>query len=87
MSTRPVLMLAPGPTIVPAGSFVYNRLKLGLFCKKRISSNVNNSSFLRKAEERTVEAVWKRIGSLFICFDPSERAAYFRNIMLQSKSQ
>jgi len=34
---------------------------------------------LRKAGERTVEAVWKRIGSLLECFNPAECAAYFRN--------
>jgi transposase len=33
----------------------------------------------RKAGERTVEAVWKRIGSLLECFDPAGCAAYFRN--------
>jgi transposase len=36
-------------------------------------------TLLRKAEERTVEAVWKRIGSLLKCFDPAECAAYCRN--------
>jgi transposase len=36
-------------------------------------------TLLRKAEERTVEAVWKRIGSLLTCFLPAECAAYFRN--------
>ena len=36
-------------------------------------------TLLRKAEERTVEAVWKRIGSLLKCFHPVECAAYFRN--------
>ena len=34
---------------------------------------------LRKAEERTVEAVWKRIGSLLNCFEPTECANYLRN--------
>ncbi len=32
-------------------------------------------TLLRKAEERTIEAVWKRIGSLLNCFDPAECAA------------
>ncbi len=36
-------------------------------------------SLLRKAGERTVETVWKRIGSLLKCFQPAECAAYFRN--------
>ena len=36
-------------------------------------------TLLRKAEERTVEAVWKRIGSLLKCFSSAECAAYFRN--------
>jgi transposase len=37
-------------------------------------------TLLRKAQERTVEAVWKRIGSLLQCFDPAECAAYLRNV-------
>jgi transposase len=36
-------------------------------------------TLLRKTEERTVEAVWKRIGSLLKCFSSAECAAYFRN--------
>jgi transposase len=36
-------------------------------------------TLLRKAEERTVEAVWKRIGTLLDYFQPSECAAYLRN--------
>lgn len=36
-------------------------------------------ALLRKAEERTVEAVWKRIGSLLNCFAPAECANYLRN--------
>lgn len=36
-------------------------------------------TLLRKAEERTVEAVWKRIGSLLQCFKPDECANYLRN--------
>jgi transposase len=36
-------------------------------------------TLLRKAEERTVETVWKRIGTLLHCFQPSECAAYLRN--------
>ena len=36
-------------------------------------------TLLRKAEERTVEAVWKKIGLLLNCFDKAECAAYFRN--------
>ena len=36
-------------------------------------------TLLRKAGERTVEAVWKRIGSLLKCFHPAECAPYFRN--------
>ena len=34
-------------------------------------------TLLRKAAERTGEAVWKRIGSLLACFAPTECAAYF----------
>lgn len=36
-------------------------------------------TLLRKAEERTVEATWKRIGQLLTCFTPTECANYFRN--------
>ena len=34
---------------------------------------------LRKAAERTVEATWKRIGTLVDCFTPQECANYFAN--------
>lgn len=36
-------------------------------------------TLLRKAEERTVEAVWRRIGILLDCFPPTECANYLRN--------
>ena len=36
-------------------------------------------TLLKKAEERTVEATWKRIGSLLDCFSPQECANYLRN--------
>ncbi len=36
-------------------------------------------TLLKKAEERTVEAVWRRIGSLLEGFKPDECANYFRN--------
>jgi transposase len=36
-------------------------------------------TLLRKAEERTVEAVWRRIGKLLECFAPGECANYLRN--------
>ena len=36
-------------------------------------------SLLRKAEERSLEAVWQRIGSLLKHFKPHECASYFRN--------
>ena len=36
-------------------------------------------TLLRKAAERSVEAVWKRIGALLNCFPSAECAAYFRN--------
>ena len=36
-------------------------------------------TLLRKAEERTVEAVWQRIGSLLKHFSPAECANYLRN--------
>jgi transposase len=36
-------------------------------------------TLLRKAAERTVEATWRRIGSLLNCFKPAECANYFRN--------
>ena len=36
-------------------------------------------TLLRKAAERTVEATWKRIGTLLDCFTPKECANYFAN--------
>ena len=36
-------------------------------------------TLLRKAAERTVEATWKRIGTLLACFSPTECANYFAN--------
>jgi transposase len=36
-------------------------------------------TLLRKAEERTVEATWRRIGELLDHFTPSECANYIRN--------
>jgi transposase len=36
-------------------------------------------TLLRKAAERTVEATWKRIGTLIQHFTPQECANYFRN--------
>jgi transposase len=34
---------------------------------------------LRKADERTIEATWRRIGSLLDCFTPAECANYLKN--------
>ena len=34
---------------------------------------------LRKAAERTLEATWKRIGTLLDCFSPNECQAYLAN--------
>lgn len=36
-------------------------------------------ALLRKAAERSVEALWKRIGSLLDVFSPQECANYFKN--------
>jgi transposase len=36
-------------------------------------------TLLRKADERTVEATWRRIGSLLDCFTPNECANYLKN--------
>ena len=36
-------------------------------------------TLLRKAEERTIDAVWKRIGALLPRFSAAECANYFRN--------
>ena len=36
-------------------------------------------TLLRKAEERTIENVWRRVGDLLERFTPSECANYFRN--------
>ncbi|HYA79538.1 MAG TPA: IS630 family transposase, partial [Methylocystis sp.] len=33
---------------------------------------------LRKAEERTIDALWRRIGTLLDDFPPQECAAYFK---------
>jgi transposase len=42
-------------------------------------------TLLRKAAERTVEAVWKRIGALLQAFTPQECANYFANAGYASK--
>jgi transposase len=36
-------------------------------------------TLLRKAEERTVDTTWKRIGTLLQCFTPAECANYLAN--------
>ena len=36
-------------------------------------------TLLRKADERTIEATWRRIGSLLDCFTPTECANYLKN--------
>jgi len=36
-------------------------------------------TLLRKSDERTVQATWKRIGRLLDCFAPNECANYLRN--------
>ena len=36
-------------------------------------------ALLRKAAERTLEATWRRIGTLLPCFTPQECANYLRN--------
>src|SRR5260221_2733201 len=36
-------------------------------------------ALLRKADERSIETTWKRIGSLLDCFSPTECANYLRN--------
>ena len=36
-------------------------------------------TLLRKADERTIEATWRRIGSLLDCFTPAECANYLKN--------
>jgi transposase len=42
-------------------------------------------TLLRKADERTVEATWKRIGQLLQCFHPTECANYLKNAGYASK--
>jgi hypothetical protein len=42
-------------------------------------------TLLRKAGERTVEATWRRIGTLLDSFSPQECASYFRNSGYASK--
>jgi len=36
-------------------------------------------ALLRKAAERSIEALWNRIGQLLDCYDPQECANYFRH--------
>ena len=36
-------------------------------------------ALLRKADERTIDGVWKRIGNILQCFTPQECASYLRN--------
>ena len=36
-------------------------------------------TLLRKADERTIEATWRRIGTLLDCFTPHECANYLNN--------
>ena len=36
-------------------------------------------TLLRKADERTIETTWRRIGSLLDCFTPAECANYLKN--------
>ena len=36
-------------------------------------------TLLRKADERTIEATWRRIGSLLDCFTPAECSAFLRH--------
>jgi transposase len=36
-------------------------------------------TLLRKADERTIEATWRRIGALLDCFTPTECANYLKN--------
>jgi len=36
-------------------------------------------ALLRKADERTIDAVWQRIGDILQCFTPQECANYLRN--------
>ena len=36
-------------------------------------------TLLRKADERTIEATWRRIGSLLDCFTPADCANYLKN--------
>ena len=36
-------------------------------------------TLLRKAEERSVEATWRRIGTILQCFTSNECAAYIAN--------
>jgi transposase len=36
-------------------------------------------TLLRKADERTIQATWKRVGNLLGAFSPDECAAYLRH--------
>jgi transposase len=58
------------PTLLPPYSPDLNPIEQ-VFAKLKI--------LLRKAEERTIEGVWRRIGSLLQHFTPQECANYLRN--------
>ena len=50
-----------------------------VFAKALLSEVEGLKLLLRKAAERTVEATWRRIGSLLDAFQPHECANYLRN--------
>jgi hypothetical protein len=50
-----------------------------VFAKALLSEVEGLKLLLRKAAERTVEATWRRIGSLLDAFPPHECANYLRN--------
>jgi transposase len=42
-------------------------------------SSPSSKTLLRKADERTIEAIWQRIGQLLDCFSPQECQNYVAN--------
>lgn len=66
----------PRPHAVEA--FDPNLLEISVLGKLGQSVSVICKRLLRKANERTVEATWRRIGNLLDHFPPAECANYIR---------
>ncbi len=77
----------PGVRIGPEGSAAIEAVGASLVYLPPYSPDFNPieqvfsklKSLLRTSKERTVEALWKRLGELVDVFTPQECANYFRN--------